>query len=382
MFLPYKTDAPIYHWPFGTVGLIAVNTVLFFHIMTQPDPYAAMEPWALWYGDGLHPVQWLSANFMHISFSHLFGNMFALWGFGIIVEGKIGWWRFLLIYLGMGIAQCALEQVLVPGTMANASLGASGVIFGLMAMALVWAPMNEVGCFVFIWFRPVLFDLNIIAYCALMGSLQFIFALLSGMSYGSEALHLIGALFGLGVGVAMLKLDWVDCENWDLFSVWAGRNQMSFEERDALRESIPIRVDYAEQRREAALEQHREAALEQVRLTIAEGRYKLAHTAHRKMAETHTNWRLPEEDFRKMIAGYHRAGEYIESVPLMIEYLRHYTERAPLVRLKLAEILARHARQPAQARRVLASIPRGSLDAAHANLFAQLDRETANSLQT
>ena len=31
MFLvPYNTDAPIYHYPIGTVGLIAANVLLFF----------------------------------------------------------------------------------------------------------------------------------------------------------------------------------------------------------------------------------------------------------------------------------------------------------------------------------------------------------------
>jgi hypothetical protein len=49
----------------------------------------------------------------------------------------------------------------------------------------------------------------------------------------------------------------------------------------------------------------------------------------------------------------------------MVEYLKNYTEAAPLVRLKLAEILLRHTQQPSQARSVLAKIPDGALDATH-----------------
>jgi hypothetical protein len=30
MLIPFRTDAPIYYWPFATVGLIVVNTLAFF----------------------------------------------------------------------------------------------------------------------------------------------------------------------------------------------------------------------------------------------------------------------------------------------------------------------------------------------------------------
>jgi len=29
--------------------------------------------------------------------------MFFLWAFGIVVEGKLGWWKFLCVYLSIGI---------------------------------------------------------------------------------------------------------------------------------------------------------------------------------------------------------------------------------------------------------------------------------------
>ena len=41
----------------------------------------------------------------------------------------------------------------------------------------------------------------------------------------SEALHLLGAAVGFGLGIIMLKKGWVDCENWDLLSVLAGRHR-------------------------------------------------------------------------------------------------------------------------------------------------------------
>src|SRR5579862_4155845 len=99
----------------------------------QADPHAA-EPWALQFGQGLHPLQWITNNFLHADILHLVGNMFFLWGFGLVVEGKLGWWRFLLLYLTMGAIYGFIIQAVMLGAH-GAALGASGVIFGLMAIS-------------------------------------------------------------------------------------------------------------------------------------------------------------------------------------------------------------------------------------------------------
>ena len=72
---------------------------------------------------------------------HLIGNMIYLWGFGLIVEGKVGWWRFLMIYLAIGAIECAIEQTLMLGADSKSySQGASAVVYGLVAIGMVWAP--------------------------------------------------------------------------------------------------------------------------------------------------------------------------------------------------------------------------------------------------
>src|SRR6266566_4216395 len=95
VLIPYNTDAPIYHFPFVTVGLIVVNAAVLVACAKADDQ--VVEGWMLQFGQGLHPLQWISNNFMHAGVMHLIGNMFFLWGFGLVVEGKLGWWRFLLL---------------------------------------------------------------------------------------------------------------------------------------------------------------------------------------------------------------------------------------------------------------------------------------------
>ncbi len=56
---------------------------------------------------------------------HLVGNMFFLWGFGLVVEGKLGWWRFLLLYLTIGAIYSVIIQTSMLGATEGGALGAS-----------------------------------------------------------------------------------------------------------------------------------------------------------------------------------------------------------------------------------------------------------------
>ncbi len=111
MIIPYSTDAPIYYFPWMTITLIVVNCVTF--ALTGMGMHN--EGWLLQYGNGLHPLEWVAYSFLHFGPVHLLGNMFFLWAFGIVVEGKLGWWKFLSIYLAIGIVGGFLIQVAMLG---------------------------------------------------------------------------------------------------------------------------------------------------------------------------------------------------------------------------------------------------------------------------
>src|SRR6267142_6521484 len=154
MLIPYNTDAPIYHWPFATLSTIIVNALIFFTTATLPKEHQewVSEHLALVYGHW-NPIQWLTSNYLHSDFWHIAGNMVILWGIGIIVEGKIGGWRFLLLYNLIGIFQCGVEQTLMVLAEEGGSLGASAIIYGLTAIAIVWAPRNELNCVLIFFLR-------------------------------------------------------------------------------------------------------------------------------------------------------------------------------------------------------------------------------------
>jgi rhomboid family protein len=82
-----------------------------------------------------------SSFFLHdpAGWLHIGGNMIFLAVFGTIVEREIGHLRFLALYLAAGVGG-ALMHILVNPTSGDTLVGASGAIFGLMAVAGVLRP--------------------------------------------------------------------------------------------------------------------------------------------------------------------------------------------------------------------------------------------------
>lgn len=347
MFFPWNTDAAIYHWPVATVGLIVVNVLTLALVLGGifQDP----DVWCLQYGDGLHPLQWITSNFLHEGVMHLFGNMVFLWSFGLIVEGKIGWWRFLIVYLGIGVVQCAGEQTLTQQLMGQ-SLGASAILFGLVAMACVWAPRNDLHCIGLLGMRTFTFDVSVLNFALFYIIWEAVMAAVDGFAVGSALLHLSGALVGFVVGAAMVKLNLVDCENWDLFSVLAGREGQTPEKSEKELEE--------ERERRRALQVKREAEIiGQVRRYVADSQPRAALEALHALRQQRADFNLPESELVALIRALERDEAWEQCVPMLVEYLRRFPEKAVRARLNLAQILIQRLERPAQALRVLAKLP-------------------------
>lgn len=217
MLIPYGTDAPTYHFPFASIAIIVVNVGLF--LMTGMGDYETYS-WLTLEFNRINPLQWVTSAFMHASWSHLIGNMIFLWCFGLVVEGKLGWISFFKLYLCLTLADGAISQVPMFVLVGNgAALGASGVIFALIAIALVWAPASEMHCLLpwsFYYIRQI--DVPIGALAVFYAVVELIPLLLYGFSMSTPMLHLMGMVVGFPIGVYMLKKGLVDCEGWDLIS--------------------------------------------------------------------------------------------------------------------------------------------------------------------
>jgi membrane associated rhomboid family serine protease len=377
MIIPFATDAPIYHFPKATLGVIAANVAI--HALWSATSPEAAEPYAMKLGAGLQPLQWLTHNFLHADILHLLFNMIFLWTYGIIVEGKIGWLPFLLSYLAIGTAHGAVIQAAyLHAAEPSYVLGASGIIFGLMAIGMIWAPVNEISCFYlfFAGFRVIsnTVELPIYVFALLQLGLEGLSVLVQFMLRGdpmsSGLLHVSGACWGLIVGILLVKARWVDCEGWDVFSLMTKRSALheAWKAREARldrskeNEKLTRSTRPEAERPGLPLQERAAKQLARVHQAIAAGDSAGAVEAYAKWMASSAN-RPPGDALLGVIKAMHEHREWAASIPPMRALCRLYPEKSEKVRLKLASLLIRELERPTEARRHLLRISDEALDA-------------------
>jgi len=368
MLIPYSTDAPIYHYPIATIAMIVINVIVFLAFCQNLDGKAitefktptgeriSLEELAkriggkdiseldpaelkkyspvveeksfgshlmLSFGQGYRPWQWVTNMFMHAGWMHLIGNMIFLWSFGLVVEGKLGWLVFSLVYVGMGIAQSFLIQSLMLFADGGASLGASSAIFALLALTVVWAPKNCFDTILLLGFKPLTFEIPILMFGFIYVTMNFIFWSMGGHSMGTEALHLSGFLVGFPVGLFMLFSGLVDCEGFDLVSYWQGKEgndsefgQEKIQERQERKNSAGV-----EKTSKATSPQNMAILQQQVAQAIEEKNIDLAVSLQRKLLKTHSSIRWQQPHLLAIIQSYLHSKDYAKVVPLIEEHI-------------------------------------------------------------
>ncbi len=363
---------------------------------------------ALEHGAGLKPWQWLTSMLMHNNIVQLVFNLIALWAFGLVVEGKVGARVFLTIFLGIGVAQAGLEQALTLFSPLSASVGANAALLGLLGVAVVWAPRNEFDVLWGFGMRAGTLEVPILIF----GFIQFAMELI-GIASGSFGLtrslmHMLGLLLGLAVGWVWLRRGWVDCEGWDLLSVWNGTEagiprdeQLETEARQLVRASTHARTGTLSQARTTSSppqaarptrkpgmmaskasrqsknsqskSSHSKPAttgpemISQQRLLdierlIAEGNLPLALKLLAKLRVEQPELHLPQPALYGLIRALLAAKDYPIAILFLREHIARYAEQRTSLQLNLAKLLL-HSQQPRKASEVLHGMQSGQLDA-------------------
>src|ERR1043165_9890450 len=120
--LPLRDNIPSSRFPAATLGIIAINALLFlkelklgphleqmlldFAIVparyTQPDV-------APFFSAPEQIFAFFSSMFLHGGWIHLLGNMWTLWIFGDNVEDRLGRSRYVSLYLAGGVAAALMH---------------------------------------------------------------------------------------------------------------------------------------------------------------------------------------------------------------------------------------------------------------------------------
>jgi membrane associated rhomboid family serine protease len=152
VLLPYRAKNPPERFPYATLGLIALNVLVYIpttvYLLYIKDN--VVDNFAVSHAN-MNVLRLFTAMFLHHDPLHLLGNMLFLWLFGSAVEGRLGLIKFLLTYFAAGLAGDFLHDSLVGIIKPTlSSLGASGAIMGIAGAYLYIFPFARI-CTFWMW---------------------------------------------------------------------------------------------------------------------------------------------------------------------------------------------------------------------------------------
>ncbi len=368
MFIPYGTDAPIYHWPWATGVLVLANIIVMILQYVNPDgvpPHEAFQQFQLICGDGLHPIQWVTSNFMHIGVPHLIGNMVFLGIFGFIVEGKIGWWMFTALYLSIGVMACAVDQlVFLPFVDYEGIywLGAEGPIFGVMMVAVIWAPQDNIkmvlvfrAMFSILRMKALGFDVPVLMFSLIFVVWSFAVPVFLGMPIVLTLVNIVAGTLGLTMGVVLLLSSWVDCEQRDLISMFrelAGyepfKKQLTHAEKEALREQKRQRI----QERKDNLVLYRRS----IAAHLLAGNPDAAVKTFRQIQKIDGTADWEQSELLSLISAFQKRSNWDSVILYSRKYLAEQSLKRSTVAINLAKVLLVERHSPRKAMDVIKSL--------------------------
>ena len=219
--IPLRDTVPSSRTAWVTRALLVANVAAFALELRQGS---GLETFVYRYG--VVPTHWLisspsdfldwphlfltliTCQFLHAGFLHLGFNMLYLWIFADNVEDRLGHLRFLLLYLGSGVA-ASVAQILMSPASTIPMIGASGAIAGILGAYLLMFPSAKIVTLVPLGFFIEAVELPAFLFLGMWFLLQWVEGLTvigqvantGGVAFWA---HISGFVSGI-VGVAMMR---------------------------------------------------------------------------------------------------------------------------------------------------------------------------------
>jgi membrane associated rhomboid family serine protease len=194
----FRSTASLFNWSFPpgvkwlVISNVAVYLIYFFGARIVGD--GPFIPLKLVPEMVMHLAIWQLVTYLFLhslsSFSHILFNMLTLWMFGAPIEETWGTKRFLQYYFicGVGAGICVVLVDMLTGNGYQATIGASGAIYGLLLAFGMLFP-NQTVLMSFLFPIKAKYMVMIFGVIAFLSSFQ-------GGSTVSNLAHLGGMIFG------------------------------------------------------------------------------------------------------------------------------------------------------------------------------------------
>jgi len=213
--IPFKDDNPTRTFPFVTIGIIAINILVYIWELISPAgekyivfTYGAIPSNLISFEktQPLHPVLTIfSSMFLHGGLLHVGGNMLYLWIFGDNIEDLLGRFRFILFYLVCGIAAAYSHAITSPSSIIP-MIGASGAIAGVLGAYIVLFPRAKVRTLIFFGFFVEVVKIPALIVIGFWAIIQVVNGILSQSLIGQGGVAWFAHIGGFLVGLLTIKL--------------------------------------------------------------------------------------------------------------------------------------------------------------------------------
>ena len=208
--------------PIVTRNLLIINVLVYLLASVVQFGGKSLTDWGalhFFMASDFHLYQFITYQFLHGGFTHLFFNMFALWMFGCVIENVWGPKKFIFYYIfcgvGAGLCQELVQYIsfaadgltsMDPNQMLNvngqhlmtvdqvmnlsSTIGASGAVYGILLAFGMTFPNERI--FIF----PLPIPIKAKWFVAIYAIIEFVSAMSSVGDGVAHMAHIGGMLFG------------------------------------------------------------------------------------------------------------------------------------------------------------------------------------------
>src|SRR6185436_4333675 len=216
MFPIHDDTERIHGRPYLNYCLILVNVIIFIYEVIITGFFTNERAVnALFQRYGAIPNEVLAGNipsiftsmFLHAGIAHLIGNMVFLFVFGDNIEDKFGRIKYVLLYIGWGLAAAFAHSVYAMSTGEGGipAIGASGAVSGVLGAYVVLFPRAKIFTVIAAFFITTV-RIPAIAYIPFWFVMQVIFSLLNQSGGVAYVAHIGGFLAGLLTGYLLKNM--------------------------------------------------------------------------------------------------------------------------------------------------------------------------------
>ena len=184
--------------PIITWLLIGANIYFYFASVPITIELFGLKASELLAGKNL--INLITSMFLHGSLLHLVFNMWSLWIFGYDVEGHLGSFKYIVLYVLAGLIE-GIAFALFATRPESLAIGASGAISGVIGAYLVLHPQNRILTLIPLGFFITTARISAPIFIIIWFILQFV-----GFAYAQDAVaysaHIGGFITGIIFGIA------------------------------------------------------------------------------------------------------------------------------------------------------------------------------------